>query len=360
VAEDRDQRTLPATERRRREARDRGQFAISRDLSAGVIILVGTAAVDATFRSAGDAIARLSTRVLEEPWLDLDIGRVTAELLTLFAFTMLALAPALGALFAAALAIGVGQLGGVFIPGQRDVIDVSRLNPIAGLGRIFSTRGLAKAAVDLLKVGLIIYVSWITIDARMGELGSLTRAELPGILEFAGEVSRQLAYRLAGTLLVLGLIDYAYQRWQFETDLMMTLQEVKDEMKDLEGDPKIKAVRRQTAIKLAKARMLGRVKDATVVATNPTELAVAIRYEIDEDRLPVVVAKGAGPWARRIRELAAEHDIPIIENKPLARLLYHRVEPDHTVPDDALATVAEILVYVYRLKGRAVRDPGAS
>jgi flagellar biosynthetic protein FlhB len=164
--------------------------------------------------------------------------------------------------------------------------------------------------------------------------------------------------KVAIALLVLAILDYGFQRWKFEQDLRMTPQEVREEMKNLEGDPQVAARRRQVQRQLAQSRVSAAVPKADVVITNPTELAVAIQYDPEEMAAPIVVAKGAGAVAQRIRKLALEHNVPIVEKKPLAQALYKEVDIGHPIPHDKYAAVAEVLAYVYQLKGKTIPTPG--
>ena len=171
------------------------------------------------------------------------------------------------------------------------------------------------------------------------------------------EILLWTSLKIGLALLLLALLDYAFQRWKHEQDLKMTSQEVREEMKNLEGDPQVVARRRAVQRQLALNRLSNAVPKADVVITNPTELAVAIRYEPEEMAAPIVVAKGAGLIAQRIRRLALEHGIPIVENKPLARALYRDVEINQPIPEDRYAAVAEVLAYVYQLKGKEIPTP---
>ncbi|CAN0373485.1 unnamed protein product, partial [Ectocarpus sp. 4 AP-2014] len=164
-------------------------------------------------------------------------------------------------------------------------------------------------------------------------------------------------FAAGAALLILALADLAFQRWKHEQDLKMTAQEMKEEMKNLQGDPEIAARRRQVQRQMAQARIGTDVPKADVVVTNPTELAVALQYDPDTMAAPVVLAKGAGVLAQRIRRLALENSVPIVERKPLAQLLYKEVDVNHPVPSDSYAAVAEVLAYVYQLKGKKPPRP---
>ncbi len=190
-------------------------------------------------------------------------------------------------------------------------------------------------------------------DAILG----LTGLALPGVAAFIIKILFWTTVKIGVALFILAILEYAFQKWKHEQDLKMTSQEVREEMRNLEGDPQIAARRRAVQRQLALNRMGEAVPNADVVITNPTELAVAIKYKPEKMVAPVVVAKGAGVLAKRIRRLALEHGIPIVEKKPLAQALYREVEVDQAIPQDKYAAVAEILAYVYQLKGKDV--PGS-
>ena len=187
-------------------------------------------------------------------------------------------------------------------------------------------------------------------DAILG----LTARACPEIALYLAEIILWTSIKIGVALLILALLDYAFQRWKHEQDIKMTSQEVREEMKNLEGDPQIAARRRVVQRQLALNRINQSVPQADVVVTNPTELAVAIQYDPKTMAAPIVVAKGAGVIAKRIRKLALEHGIPIVEKKPLAQALYREVNIDQPIPQDKYAAVAEILAYVYQLNGKEI------
>ena len=171
------------------------------------------------------------------------------------------------------------------------------------------------------------------------------------------EILLWTSMKIGMALMVLALLDYAFQKWKYEQDIMMTPQEVREEMKNLEGNPEIRARRKMVQRQLALGRLSDMVPKADVVITNPTQLAVAVQYEPETMAAPTVVAKGAGVIAERIKKLALEHGIPIVEKKPLARALYQEVDIDRPVPEDKYAAVAEVLAYVYQLQGKQIPNP---
>jgi flagellar biosynthetic protein FlhB len=353
VAEERDEeRTEPATPRRREEARERGQVARSADLSSAVILLAAVLALKFFGRAMIGGIFASAASVLEGLAL---VDGDPANLMTHFggAFTavLLGFLPFAGIVLAAALAANLAQVGFLFTTGPLTP-DFGRIDPVAGLGRLLSARGLMRLVAGLLKVASVALVVFWTMWAERVRLVELSGRGFEQILGVAVDLMLTLSLRAALVLLVLALLEYGFQKWQHERDLRMSKREIREELKRYEGDPRIRERRRAIQQQLALQRMMLGVPGATVVITNPTHLAVAVRYEKAMEA-PVVVAKGAEQLARRIREAALEHGIPIVERKDLARALYRSVDVGQSIPADLYQAVAEILAYVYRLKGLA-------
>lgn len=353
MADERDEeRTEPASPRRREEARERGQVARSADLSSAVILLAAVLALQFLGRSMIGGIFASAASVLEGLALvDGDPSGLLTQFGGAFASVLLGFLPFVGIVLATALAANLAQVGFLFT-GKPLAPDLDRLNPVSGLGRIFSLRGLTRLVAGLLKLTLVGIVVFWTLWAERVRLVELSGRGFEPILGVAVDLMFVLSIRAAVALLVLALFEYGVQRWQHERDLRMSKQEVREELKRYEGDPRIRERRRAIQQQLALQRMLLGVPQATVVITNPTHLAVAVRYEKSMEA-PVVVAKGAEQLARRIRESALDHGIPLVERKDLARSLYRTVEVGQAIPPGLYQAVAEIVAYVYRLKGLA-------
>jgi flagellar biosynthetic protein FlhB len=353
VAEGRDDdRTEQATPRRREEARERGQVARSADLSSAFVLLAavlglrfaGRPLLEGLFGSTAAVLGGLGS-------VDDDPALLTSRFGGAFLAVLLGFLPFAGIVLAAALAVNLGQVGFLFTAEPLKP-DLDRINPVSGLGRLFSLRSLARLLGGLLKVAIVgLVVGWTIWAERhnLVELSGRGFEQIPGITI---DLMQSLSLRAAVALFVLALFDYGFQKWQFELDLRMTKHEIREELRRFEGDPKVRERRRTIQRRLALQRMMQGVPQATVVITNPTHLAVAVRYE-QSMREPVVVAKGAEKMALRIREAALEHGVPIVERKDLARALYGTVEVGQAVPSDLYKAVAEIIAYVYRLKGFA-------
>jgi flagellar biosynthetic protein FlhB len=352
VAEDRDEeRNEPATPKRREEARQRGHVARSHDLSSAGVLLAAVAALWFFGRSLAGNLAGSAAQVLEGlAGVDGDREGLMLRFGSVLTGAFLGALPVLATLVIASLAVNLAQVGFLWAPGAL-LPKPERLDPAAGLARIFSLKGLARLVAGLLKVGLVGAVVGWTLWSERTRLHSLGDFAFEGVVGTATGLMFTLSFRAALALLLLAVLDYGYQRWQYERDLRMSRQEVREELKRLEGDPRMKERRRGVQRQLALQRMMQSVPQATVVITNPTHVAVAVKYRQNEMEAPLVVAKGAELLAQRIRETALEHDVPVVERRELARTLYASVEVGQQIPPELYQAVAEILAFVFRLKG---------
>jgi len=351
VAEEREEdRTEPATPRRREEARERGQVARSADLSTALVLLAAVLGLRFAGRALIEGLLVSTSSSLEGlAGVDGDPEGLRAGFGGAFAAGLLGFLPFVGIVFAAAVAANLVQVGFLFTASPL-VPDLDRLNPVSGLGRLLSIRGLMRLLGSLLKITLVGIVVFGTIWAERTTLLELSGRGFEQIPGLTVDLMQTLSLRAALALLVLAVAEYGVQRWQFERDLRMSKRELREELRRYEGDPRMKERRRAIQRQLALERMVLAVPQATVVITNPTHLAVAVRYEKPMDA-PVVVAKGAEQMARRIRESAMENGVPIVERKDLARALYQGADVGQAIPSALYQAVAEILAYVYRLKG---------
>jgi flagellar biosynthetic protein FlhB len=233
--------------------------------------------------------------------------------------------------------------------------DLSRLDPIKGIGKLLSLRSLVELIKSLFKVVFIGIVAFLIIRGELAAIPSIIQLGVGGILTFIARVSFKICFYTCLTLIVLAILDYAYQHWQHEKELRMTKQEVKDDYKQAEGDPNVKARIRGIQREMARTRMMDQVPDADVIITNPTTLAIALKFDAKVMMAPKVTAKGAGYVAEKIKEIAKENGIPIVENKPLAQTLFKAVDLGEFIPVDLYRAVAGVLAYVYKLKGMGNR-----
>lgn len=228
-----------------------------------------------------------------------------------------------------------------------------KLNPAKGVKRLFSKEKIFELLKAIVKIALIGYIAYTTLMAELPTLFKLYDLALINALQTIGNVAINLGIKISGFYLVLALADYAYQKWKFAEDMKMTKQEVKDEYKNSEGDPQIKGKQKQRMQEASRRRMMNSVPQADVVITNPTHFAVALKYDPERFDAPYVVAKGEDFLAARIKDLARESGVEIVENKPLARMLYYNVELGATIPPELYRTVADILAAIYNARKRA-------
>jgi flagellar biosynthetic protein FlhB len=360
MAEQSGEKSFEATPHRRQQAREQGQVAYSQDLGSAALLVVGALVL----MYWGGAIVDRSLAFMEgqlrgEAPLVADQGQVVVQANQLLRRFGGALLPILAVLAVAGALSTVLQIGLVLLP-DRLQPDVTRLSPLAGLRRIFSLQGVVRLGFGLVKVGVVAAVSAAVIYNRWNEVLHASELPIAELARWLVDVSFETALWVGAALLALALLDYGFQRWKHEQDLRMTHQELREEMKNLQGDPQIVARRRAIQRQMALNRIGDKVPKADVVVTNPTELAVAIQYDPEHMAAPIVLAKGAGVLAQRIRRLALEHGIPVVERKPLAQLLYKEVEVNRPVPDQSYSAVAEVLAYVYQLKGKKMPTPRAA
>jgi flagellar biosynthetic protein FlhB len=355
MAQDQGQeRSEPASAKRQLETREQGRVPKSTDLVAAATLIAAmlmlklqgealTHKLVATLRFfLGDAPLTLSVEELKPLWPV--AGRALLE----------TVAPIVLVVAFVALAVLYFQIGWLFTL-KPLAWKLNRLNPINGVKRLFGLSSLVKLGMSLFKTILVTWVAYTVISEKVGVLvgiGTLTHWQVLGL---GADLVFSLAIRVGAVLLILGLLDLWYQRWKHNEDQKMTKQEVKEEMRQMEGDPVVRRRQRAVQMQLAMQRIRSAVPEADVVVTNPTELAVALKYDADAMTAPKVVAKGQGFLARRIREVAIEFGIPIVERKPLAQALYKTVEVGQEVPAQFYKAIAEILAYVYELAGKARR-----
>jgi flagellar biosynthetic protein FlhB len=230
---------------------------------------------------------------------------------------------------------------------------LSKINPISGFKRLFSVRTLMKTGVSIATIIVIATIVYSTIKDEWALLYLMYDMEIAQVIALVGDVVIRLGIKIAAVMCVIGLLDYAFQKWKNKQDNMMSKQDVKDEYKNSEGDPQIKGKIKQKQREVSQRRMMQSVPKADVIITNPTHYAVAIKYERDSQGAPVVVAKGTDYLAAKIKETAKENGVEIVENRALARMLYHNVEIGDEIPPELYQAVAEVLAYVYRLKHTA-------
>jgi len=357
---DRDQKTERATPRRREEARRKGQVARSQELNTALILLLGAATLYVTGPAASAGLRRIFTLCLTDFIRRQITVKSTLSMLTgIGTSTMAAIGPLFAGVFVAAAFASYCQVGFV-ISGEALGPKFERLDPMRGIARILSVKSLVKLGTTLAKVAVVAAAGYLYLNFRKADFPPLLNCSIPAIYELLCKWSFELVLVIALAFLLIAAADYAFQRYDFERDIRMTKQELREELKRSEGDPLVKSRVRRIQREMATRRMMQDVPTADVVVKNPTHYAVALRYEPGRSNAPVVVAKGMNLIAQKILEMAREHGVPEVENKPLAQTLYKTVEIGGEIPPALYRAVAEVLAYVYRLKsGRATTNPNA-
>jgi flagellar biosynthetic protein FlhB len=342
---EKEDKTEPGTQKKRDEARTNGQIVRSRDL----VSLAVMSGILFTLYFTGRAFMENMSRMMGD-MLSLRYGRDLSRVLNVAATeTFWMLAPLFIIAALAAILASVVQGGVVFKPLTPSF---EKLNPLKGLQKLFSLEGLMETAKSFLKLTVGVLVFYIVINQVMSYLPPLAAMDVKDVLPVAMDIIvRAVLYGL-GFFAVIAAIDYLNQWWQFERSLKMSKEEIREESKESEGDPLLKARIRSLQRDAARRRMMHEVPKATVVITNPTHLAVALKYEKGGLAAPRVIAKGAGVIASNIRDIARRHGIPLVEDKPLARALY-KLELDSAIPQELYKAVAKILAYIYKLRGVA-------
>ncbi len=349
MAADDTDRTEEPTSRRREEAREEGQIARSVELTAAVSILAALLLLKGLGPWMLSRFVGLTHGIGETS----DIGaRDLHAWITRVGWAGVELLGPFLALLVAITVAGAAAQSGVLLTWKKLSPNPDRVNPVSGFKRAFSTEAAGRLLIGLLKVAIVSAVAYLTIAARIGPLLSAGQLDSRGILGFGSAMLYDLALRTGLVLLVLGILDYLLQRWKLERQLRMSRQEIRDELKKMEGDPLIKQRRRQLQARLALQRINRDVPKADVVVTNPTEYAVALQYDEKTMPAPRVIAKGADHLAARIRQVALAHRVPLVQRPPLARALYAGVEVGQEVPPAFYRAVAEVLAYVYQVTGK--------
>ena len=347
------EKTEQATPKRREEAREKGQVAKSREVPAVAVLLGGL-----LFFYFGSSYMIFRLEVFMKEIFN-QVGEYNLErwqdMYALLLLSIKELGFILGPFVLIIMLAGTGanliQTG--FILTSRPLsFDLSRIDPLKGLSRMLSKYSLNELLKSLLKIIIVAYISFRVVRGEIDQILPLMQQEPAAILAYMARISFKILLHSSWILLFLAGIDYAFQRWEYEQQLKMTKQEVKDEYKQREGDPLIKARVRSVQRELAKRRMMEEVPKADVVITNPSHLAIALEYRREKMLAPKVVAKGAGIIADQIKKIAREKSIPIVEDKLLAQTIYKMVEMGEFIPEVLYRAVAEILAYVYQLRGR--------
>jgi len=351
MAEESDQeRTEAPSPQRLEKAREEGQVPQSRELATFVVLMTSGAALWMMASGLGQSMSKIMRGGLQfDPAVARDSAYVMTQLSDQFMAAALALAPFLALVVIAVLASPLLLRGWLFST-KAIMPDFKRLNPLSGIKRMFSTQGLVELVKSLAKVGLLGVVAAWLIWSNLDAIFSLSMEEPSGAIQHMGNLIGKVFLLASGAMIFIVVLDLPYQLWSYFNKLKMSKEELRQEAKESEGDPHIKARIRAQQREAARRRMMSEVPTADVVVTNPTHYAVALKYTEGKMGAPRVVAKGADAVAARIRELAAENKVPLLEAPPLARALFRHTELGDEIPATLYAAVAEVLAYVFQLR----------
>lgn len=346
-------KTEDPTPKRLDDARKKGQVVTSREVTSFFLLLFFTLLVTA-FADNLTLQAKLLLRPLIEKadLLETDFNGISDIMRSSVIGGIKLMMIPLG--FAAVIAVAANYLQhGHILTAESMKPQLSRISPIAGFKRLFSMRSVMEFVKGIIKITIVGVGIWLAVQSDLNALKMLPDDSIQDILIFTVATITKALIAVCICLFFIALVDYLYQRYEYMKNMRMSKQEIKDEYKQQEGDPHVKQKLRQLRAEKARNRMMQSVPQSDVVITNPTHFAVALKYESGSMQAPIVVAKGADHIALKIREIAEEHDIPLVRNPPLARALFDTVELDQEIPITHYKAVAEVISYVYKLKGKA-------
>lgn len=350
------EKTEPATAKKLREAREEGQVAKSKELTAAfdlivlfLILKVFISMVGEGFVNVFNYTYKMIPDLLKQYAMDVSPQAITGFFIEIYK-QMIGIAwPFFVFGFIITLIVSVMQVGWK-ISGKPLQPKLDRFNPVNGFKRIFSKDSIFELVKSVIKIAVIIYIAYSSIKDHTNDLFILYDISLWQAVALCGDIIIDTGFKISIVYLIVGIADYIYQKFRFREEMKMTKQEVKDEYKNTEGNPEIKGKQKQRMREVSRRRMMQDVPQADVVITNPTHLAIAIKYDPEENRAPIVLAKGEDYLAQKIKELAKESNVEIVENKPLARMLYANVEVGGEIPPELYQAVAEILAMVYNMR----------
>jgi len=352
ISADSGEKTEDATPKKKADSKKKGQVAKSKELSSTFTLLTVTLVMIMLGSYALNSLKGILSLFLGN-YLTLPLTEYTVRTVHLTAIIRFGLLflPLVVPIIIMGIIASLIQSGFIFT-GEPLKPDIKKLNPISGFKKIFSTRSLVDLVKNLSIVSMIVYVAYDFINSNYLDIMTYGSLKVEAILVVFGKLVLEIFFKIAILMLIISVADFAYQKYKHNKELKMSVQEIKEEYKQQEGDPQIKSKIRQKQREMATSRMMDAVPDATVVITNPTHIAIAIKYDGGGEGAPVVVAKGADNVAIKIKEIAKGNDVPIIENKPLARLIFKELEIGSEIPADMYEAVAEILAIVYKLNKR--------
>ena len=344
------ERTEKATPRRRQKAREEGRVARSQELSSAVILCLGVVTLYLVGPLLVDQLKDFMAYIFSEaPNIHTDFDSVQALMSSNILTFFFLLGPLMIVLVLIAYGINVLQVG-ILFTGKPLAPKMDKLNVVNGIKRLFSSRSLFALVRDVVKLLLIGTIGFMSIKSQIDTFFTMSDQSVAVFAAAMGKMALKTTLQIGVVILFLALLDYGYQKYDFEKTIKMSKQDIRDEFKDTEGSPQTKSRVRQIQREMSRRRMMQEIPKADVVITNPTHLAVALKYDQDKMDAPMVIAKGERLVAQKIKEIAREADVPVVENKPLARALFNMCEVGSYVPGKLYRAVAEVLAYVYRLK----------
>ncbi|NEU29357.1 flagellar biosynthesis protein FlhB [bacterium LRH843] len=345
-----EEKTEKATPKKRQDQRKKGQVAKSSDLNTAIILLLVFLFLWLFGGMLGQTLLNLLKHTFQTYLLmDVTEENFMAMFYEIIMESALVLLPIMLIAMLAGVLASFMQVGALFAP-EAIKMQLSKLDPIKGAKRIFSVRALVEFVKSLLKISFAGVVVYIIIWTNLEDVMLLSQMSVADGFYLIARLTATLGISVAILLLILAVPDYLYQKYDHEKQMKMSKKDIKDEHKNIDGDPMVKSKRKQKQMEMAMQRMMQEVPNADVVITNPTHFAVVLKYDEEKADAPIVVAKGVDFLAQKIKGIAKENEIATVENKPLARALYHQTNIGDQIPEDLFKAVAEILAYVYRLK----------
>ncbi|MBS4198971.1 flagellar biosynthesis protein FlhB [Bacillus sp. FJAT-49732] len=346
------EKTEKATPKKRLDSRRKGQTAKSQDVNTAI----GLLAVFLFLLFFSSNMGKIAVNTFRHSFTEFLLMEVTEDniqliLLDLLKEIVFLIGPVMLIALVAGIASNLMQVG-FMVTGEPLQPKLEKLDPIKGMKRIFSIRAIVELLKSILKIGFVGAITFFVLWSRIDEVLILSHKSIASALKTVGSLTIQMGIAASIALLFLSLFDYLYQKYDFEKNIRMSKQDIKDEFKNTEGDPLIKSKVKQKQREMAMSRMMQEVPKADVIITNPTHYAIALQYDDEKDDAPVVIAKGIDFMAQKIKQIAGEHNIIMVENRPLARALYDQMDIGQKVPEEFFKAVAEILAYVYRINNK--------
>jgi flagellar biosynthetic protein FlhB len=348
------ERSEQATPRRRDKARETGQVARSMELNSALMILLGSASLLALGPHVVGQTESMMRYLLANA---ATIATTNSDYSLIYNDQLVKFLIILGPVFAVMIVIGlVSNIAQVGFKISTKALEpkFEKLNFIQGIGKLFTMRSLVTGVRDTIKLTIISIVAYKVVKSESDQFFALSDMSVPQLSATIGKIALLIAIKIGVAILVLAILDYLYQKWEFERSIRMSMQELKEEYKDTEGSPQVKSRIRQIQREMARKRMMDDVPKADVIITNPTHYAVALKYDLTHLNAPYVIAKGQNLIAQRIKQIAIENEIPVIEDRQLAQALFKLCDIGQMVPQSLYRAVAEVLAYVYRLKGKVM------